>query len=338
MTSSQPPSRSASKPTSRPALPKWLAPVFKYGLGLFALAFLIQSGAINPRQLAQAVHGSPEVLVFALGLYMIGNSLAALRWGLLLHTAGVRQPALRIARLHLVGVFFSALLPGGTAGDLAKGFYLFRQDDAKASAHAIASLVMDRITGMLGLLLLTSVSGWLHFKAWRGIEAFYALEATVLAVLCAMLLVLALALRPDAAWLKPLYGLTRKLPGGGFVVDAAQALAVYRGQSRILILSLALSVAVHSLLVGVYITCATLIADAGSNFPWTQHFLIAPMCTLLNGLPLAPAGLGVGEAFGEWVYRLMGMHSGGELLALVHVVVFGMAALSSLAYFFERRK
>jgi hypothetical protein len=130
----------------------------------------------------------------------------------------------------------------------------------------------------------------------------------------------------------------RKMPGGGFVVDAAQALAVYRGRGKILAAALALSVTVHSLLVGVYIVCAAALGSgAGPTMPWHQHFLIAPMCTLLNGLPIAPAGLGVGEVFGDWVYRLMGMHSGSELLALVHVVVFAMAALSSLAYLFERR-
>jgi glycosyltransferase 2 family protein len=316
-------------------LSKKLAPVLKYAVGGIALYMLIRHGVLDPNRVWQALHHAPIPLMTALFLYLGVNVCASLRWWLLLRSAQVHESSWRVFRLHMVGVFFSALLPGGTAGDLAKGFFLFRKDDAQTSARAIASLFMDRITGMLGLIALALLAGWSQFDQWRSIAALRAIETVLILVFLAMLGVLAIALRPETAVLRPIFTLLQKLPGGGFLAEAARSLAIYRGQYGVLWVAFGLSMAAHSLLVSVYIACAWAL---GLHLDWTSHFVAAPLCTVLNGLPIAPAGLGVGEAFGQWLYRQLGVGQGGELLALVHVCVFATAAACSTAYVFEKRR
>lgn len=313
---------------------KRFAPALKYALGAAALFMLIRTGALDPKRIGTALKESPGPFLAALALYLGVNICASIRWYLLLRAAQVRESGWRVFRLHMVGVFFSALLPGGTAGDLAKGFFLFRRDDAAASSRAVASLAMDRITGMIGLLTLALVSGWSQTELWRHQPAIRALEVFLLILWFVLLILLAIALRPETRGLRSIYLGIRRWPGGTFVSDAAQALAVYRGQSGVLLSAFVLSMAAHALLAAVYWACAKAL---NVKLAWTDHLFAGPLCTLLNGLPIAPAGLGVGEAFGKWLYGQLGVGSGGELLALLHLCVFLTAAVCSLAYWFERR-
>ncbi len=316
---------------------KWLkrlAPGLKYAIGAAALFTLIRTGALDPKRIVTAIKESPGPFLVAMILYLGVNIFASVRWYLLLRAAQVQESGFRVFRLHMVGVFFSALLPGGTAGDLAKGFFLFRRDDAAASSRAIASLVMDRITGMLGLLSLALITGWSQTRLWWHQPALRAFEVTILVILLIVLAILGLALRPETPGLRSIYSGLRRLPGGAFISDAAQALAVYRGQWGILFSAFLLSMAAHASLAAVYWACAHALQV---DLAWSDHLFAGPLCTLLNGLPIAPAGLGVGEAFGKWLYALLGVDSGGEILALLHICVFLTAAFCSLAYWFERR-
>lgn len=318
-----------------PWVRKYLSPVWKYAFGALALFMLIRSEALDPHKILAALRHSKGPLAAAFALYLMVNICAALRWWVLLKTARVEESAARVFRLHMVGVFFSGLLPGGTAGDLAKGYYLFRKEDGQASARAVASLVMDRLTGMLGLLSLALAAGWSQLSLWRDIQPLQALEILLFLILAGMCGVLSLALHADSPRLGPLVQSMRKWPGGGFLSDTLRSLAVYKGQTHVLIFAWLLSVVTHSFLVGVYIACALAL---GIGLEWHIHFLATPLCTLLNGVPISPAGLGVGEAFGNWLYGQLGIGAGGELLAMVHLCVFATAAVCSVAYVFERRR
>jgi hypothetical protein len=69
------------------------------------------------------------------------------------------------------------------------------------------------------------------------------------------------------------------------------------------------------------------------GLPFTGHAYVVPTLTMINGIPISPAGLGVGEAAGDYIYRLLGVAKGGEILALVHICVLSFS-LAGMPFYF----
>ena len=59
--------------------------------------------------------------------------------------------------LGFIGNVFNLVIPGAVGGDLIKAAYLVRMNINRT--QAIASMVIDRILGLLGLFLLAGIAG-----------------------------------------------------------------------------------------------------------------------------------------------------------------------------------
>ena len=56
--------------------------------------------------------------------------------------------------LIMIGLFFSLFIPGGTGGDIVKGYYLLKEAPVGRKTSAALSIVMDRLLGLLGIAIL----------------------------------------------------------------------------------------------------------------------------------------------------------------------------------------
>ena len=316
-------------------LKKTLLLVLKYGIGVLALFLLIRSGSLDLNFLKKTLLNSPWHFAIALFIYIFGvNGFAVLRWFLLLRLVNAQVTFFTVFRLHFIGLFFSAWLPGGTAGDVVKAYYLYRGRSKEEAKRCIASMVMDRVIGLLGLLSL-SVLGIVFHASW--LRHHPSLHPILLGVALAgsgALLVFALLLWPDAKWLKPLFHFLKRSKIGAFVSEVADAMTLFRSLGKGLLLAVLITIITHSLLISVYVIWSHAL---GSQLATHFHFLVVPICTFTNGLPFTPAGVGVGQVAAEWLYAQVGEPHGSEILALVHVVVFLVGFAASGFYFGVRR-
>ena len=67
--------------------------------------------------------------------------------------------------LGFIGMVFNLVIPGAVGGDLIKAAYLVRMRIKKT--QAIASMVIDRILGLLGLFVLASIAGGIAWGTRR---------------------------------------------------------------------------------------------------------------------------------------------------------------------------
>ncbi|MCP9455888.1 MAG: flippase-like domain-containing protein [Nitrospira sp.] len=89
-----------------------------------------------------------HLLALLIGLYFLGVVVSAAKWKVLIPQYPLRQ----LLRLNLVGQFYSLVLPGQIAGEAVKAYRLGKgKKDAEAVA---ASVILDKVTGLLSLLLL----------------------------------------------------------------------------------------------------------------------------------------------------------------------------------------
>src|SRR5262249_34930512 len=98
-----------------------------------------------------------RLIALAFAIYMTGLLIVFFRWYCLIR---VIEPHFRLRDAFLLGFIgnvFNLVIPGAVGGDLIKAAYLVRMKVKKT--QTIASMILDRILGLLGLFILAAVSG-----------------------------------------------------------------------------------------------------------------------------------------------------------------------------------
>ena len=90
---------------------------------------------------------------------VIGNS----RWWWLMRANGLGVGFFEAQRFAWIGLFCSNVLPGTTGGDIVKAAFIARRCSVD-KVRAVVSVVVDRIVGLLSLLVICSLSVPLVFN------------------------------------------------------------------------------------------------------------------------------------------------------------------------------
>jgi uncharacterized protein (TIRG00374 family) len=324
--------------TASPSRLKTFAGHFlRVGIGAFVVWYLIHSGALDPALLGRAIAEHPYLYAFAFFLYLVPLQLFAWgRWYWMLRAAKVKISRRESLRLHFTGLFFNGFLPGGTGGDLAKGWYLVKGRDRAGSAAALGTLVADRVTGLFGLIILATVANLVNMAAWDSSPVLTAQAVFILSVAGAVTLLTLTFLSPWKFGKAPkAETLVEDGKPKGFLAEFALALAAFRKYPGAFLGGIGLSVLVHLVLILVYALCA---GALDVSLPFRVHAYVAPTLTFANGLPISPAGLGVGEAAGKLLYTAVGAtHGQAEIPALVHSIGLIVALIAAPAYLLRKR-
>ncbi len=234
----------------------------------------------------------------ALALTLGALVVAAWRWRLLLRGYGAQRPPgiLALTRHTLVGWYYS-LLPSGLAGEVARGYRV--QGSLASPGRSYLVVVVDRLLGLLGLLLLAAVALAAAPAAGRSTVSA-ALELGLLGALGLGLLLLGLPwiLGPTATrrgW----RARVARLPLLGRVLGwlpptSAGAVLAALGLS---IANQLLTVLAIALLARPLSPLATLLACGRA----------VPLILLLIYVPLTPAGIGQRELLFATFFGLVGV-------------------------------
>jgi glycosyltransferase 2 family protein len=317
-------------------IPPYLQHALKVALGAGAIGWLIHSGALDPAVVGQAFVQHPLLCLAALLSYLLlVVSSAWLRWFLLLRQAGLKVHAGRVFSLQMIGIFFNSLIPGGTGGDLIKGFYLFKENADKDKSLALTSIAMDRFVGLYALLCVAMAMTALNVDLWMGSAPMRLNSLFYAGVFLIFTGAIAFFFSPWSRFFLE-HPRLHHAPGGKFLRSLSDSLLIYRARPWGLLAPLALGIVVDLGLILLYYFSA---CSLGIALPLRVHGYVVPTLTMINGIPISPSGLGVGEAAGEMVYRMLGVAQGGsEVMALVHIFILATSLVGAPFYFLYRVK
>jgi glycosyltransferase 2 family protein len=273
--------------------------VLKVGVSLALLAYLLSTtdlAALTRRVRA----GDPLLLAGALALYTLTLALATWRWRLLLRALGYQATMGHLSASYLVATFFNNFLPSNVGGDVIRV-----RDSSRLTGSTTASLAVvaiDRILG-LGALYLLAVGAYVFGgRTVRGLAG--ALPA--LLMLGAVFGVVAYVyVTPGVA--RRLMAVSRldALPWIRERFEVAQgAVHVYREQVAVLWTAFAASVAIQALVVCYYYEVARSLRIA---LPLSACFLVVPLCTLVQTVPISFNGWGIRESVFILYFRQLGL-------------------------------
>ena len=113
-------------------------------------------------QMAEALRQAKwSWLWIGVGVFFGCTVLATVRWKILLNVQGIDMGWVRTWQLFMIGMFFNLFMLGSTGGDVVKMFLAMREARSNKAA-ALLSVFMDRVIGMMALILISL--GFLYFR------------------------------------------------------------------------------------------------------------------------------------------------------------------------------
>lgn len=305
-------------------------------------AILYKVGKIDIATLKLAAT-SPGLLLTALALLFCAVVFAVARWKRLLWAVDTHIAFGPAFNLTFIGLFFSVALPGAVSGDIVKAYYLAKGQSQRAAL--IATVIFDRLLGLYTMILMAAMAGVVvvcyvmistSSPAWwsGGVQALlvfiFALFAAFTvggAILMSdtisrtRLMEKALEIVPFREKVEKLYSAARRFGDNPSITLTAFGIS-FLGQlflyASVWIMAVALEM---------------------NELSVAQFLFVIPVCILINAIPAAPGGLGVGEIGFGAVFALFGSSKGVELALLYHAVSIILAVgLGGAIYMAHSRK
>jgi len=244
----------------------------------------------------------------------LGNViLRAYRWHILVRALDQKVSYGRLLYLYFLGFFFNNFIPSGFGGDVVKVLAL--QQDQSHGAEALSSVLMDRLTGLIG-----SASIALIVLAWNGVQSWFGGSTTSLSLPSPLVTITALvSIGIPAGFMlirsfDPLELIGRHLPFTRRVTTHAglqRLIHTIRGYPLAALLG-ALSVSLPftvSLVAIQYAIARALSVDV----PFHLFFLFVPIIAIINTLPISFNGLGMREGVYQFLFVPAGVSSAGAI-------------------------
>ncbi len=224
---------------------------------------------------------APSFFIIALLVMIVEVLIANFRWKIVLKQLGSNITFYKALRYLWIGVFFNQALPSSIGGDAVRGYYLCKNENYSLS-DATIGVLLDRVMGLLGLVLLVILTIPLIFESTITVLTKWTILSIIFFALLAIILSLIIDLIPNKfSQLKIINGLVK------FSTKGREVLFSYYG-----LIAVILSIIIHL----TFVFAAWLLAyGMGLDIPFIGMLLIVPITNLLIALPISIAGWGIRE-------------------------------------------
>lgn len=316
----------------RPKLRRVLTLVAKFILVVLLIVWMVRTARLDLRDVSRTLSRWPAMMVVT-GLCYASYFIAAARWKLLLVQQGIQVSMRDVFALSMIGALFNSAIPGAVSG-VVKAYYISARCPEKES-QAVTTIFLDRIAGLTSLLLLAAVAGvWNFGSIARHGKVAVLYWTVVVAAFTGVTLPLATPMM-SGRMITAAERLAQRFPVLKPVMQAVRATTIFYSSPRTLTLALVTS------LVGQLGTCFAfyvLGASIGAqSIQLSRLFFVVPLGLAAMALPIAPAGLGVGQVvfYSLFSELLPGMGPIGASMVTIYQLVYVFVSLTGMFFYFR---
>ncbi|MHB8834107.1 MAG: lysylphosphatidylglycerol synthase transmembrane domain-containing protein [Candidatus Methylomirabilia bacterium] len=262
----------------------------------------------------------PAWVLLSVLVGLVPIAISSWKWRILLRAKGKPVPFGRLLNLYFTGLFVNNFFPSTIGGDIFRGYEVGRDVDDRALA--MASVFMERFTGMTALMAIALVAFVSNLSSFRDPRFALALGAGLLVYIA---VTVAVVFPGPLAWGQRLF--PAGLPGRliGKLIRVQSAIHDYAGQTRAILAALALSLLFHvTAMVYIYVSSRAF----GVALPPRTLLVIVPVIMFISSLPITIGGLGLFEWAFFFTFGASG--AGGSPGLLVGLLVRANSLLFSL--------
>lgn len=248
----------------------------------------------------------------------------AFRLQMILKIQGVNISFVKNYYLWLISLFFNLFLPSAVGGDIAKGYYIYKESGKKMAS--VTSLFLDRFFGLVTAGSIGLVAFWLarkHIGDPRIGKIF---------VWFAVLMIVGVSFVMSRRFANPARKFFVALSPKAFKDQLGKlfdALLLYQNRKSLFISLYGLSIAAQVLFVFlVYFLGLSINID----LPVSLYFLFMPIVMVVSLVP-SIGGLGVREAMMVYLFgKYVDLHQAVALSLLYDIFIYGSGGLCGILY------
>jgi len=321
-------------------LKKILVPVLKIVIPIAIIVWLcIAVQRKHPETFSTLWTSEKNWGFLALSVLLIfgANALSFVRWHLLLRAVDINIRLIDTLRLGFLGFLFGFVAPGQLGGDLFKAVFIAREQRERRTA-AVATILIDRVCGLYGLLLVTTaglmITGLANEDSRVGMIAKATYACTIIGGIG-----IVVVLTPGMTRGRLASMVTRIPKAGKLFRRVLNAIDLFQQRKRVLLLIGIFSVVVHLLIaIGLSFGARGIYDEVPSM---AQHLVISPLAGVAGALPLSPGGLGSYEVAVTFLYDLLSPDSAqghGVVVGLLYRFTTIAVAATGLVFYWTGRR
>ncbi len=263
------------------------------------------------------------------------------RWRMLVRALGLPFSNLDAVRIGFIGLFFNLFAFGVIGGDTLRAFYVTRKIKDRVP-EAIASVVADRVIGLLTMCLIASVAFLLLDTS--GLASEHPSELAIIEFICKIVLLLTVAgmiglvvvfFSPRLTNTKTYQALMTLPRIGGVITRLTSVVTIYRSRPLTVSIAFLMSVGVNLCFAVAIYSLAVGLTPAGPTFE--NHFLIEPIAMVSNAVPL-PGGIGGMEFAMNYLYLAFSFETGVIVGFAFRFCLLAISAIGAIFWFTNRSK
>lgn len=286
-----------------------LLTILKVSFACFIIFYMIKSGKLDLSQVAE-IFTKPlmclKVILTLLGIY----ALITVRWFLLLKWQGIPTTFKSVLRINAIGLFFNSFMPGSVGGDLVKAYYISKEN-RDYRTRAIITIIIDRILGFETLMLVAFIALLLNYNFVSTIPELRGLSLSIGLYIIFSLVAAAAVFSRRVKHFFVKIGFPKivtLIPKNKILITIYDAFHIYSNQKMRLLKAMAITIPLDILNIYIFFTIGR--EMGGSSMSLTSYFTAIPVGLLMLSLPIAPAGIGVGQGAFFTLFKWFGAISG----------------------------
>lgn len=313
--------------------------LLKFGVAALIIYYMIATGKLDLHQISQILHKKVMILKVVLTLLVI-IVLGTTRWYYLLVWQGISTTFKSVLRINCIGMFFNSFMPGALGGDLIKAFYIAK-DNKDRKIGAVMTILIDRIIGFQAMMIVAFVALLFNHKIMSSNPQLQTIASAIaFYVVCSFVAAACVfSIRVKNLFVSMgVKTLVYRLPKREFLLKIYDAFHVYAGQKTRLLKAVAITILIDILNIYMFYIIGR---GMGEDLVSLTSYLTAiPVGLLMLSLPIAPAGVGVGQAAFYTLFLWFGASSGsiGATIITAYQLILMSVSMCFVFVYLSNRK
>jgi uncharacterized membrane protein YbhN (UPF0104 family) len=317
---------------------KIITNILKFSLAIGLIYWLVQSGKLDFKLLYKLLE-TPLVIVISIALMQFDHVLVALRLRIiLLQKASNDLSFIRLFISNWIGIFFNSVLPGSVTGDVVKIFYIKDLDEKLTKKFLLVSVLMDRVVGLLGLILIGGMVSSINYNALALLspDVKSIIHINIFLMIAVFVTLVILFFLPQLPHKVAAMGKKTGLAIGliNKLEEIWTDLCLFRKK---LIALISMSILIQALAIFIFWYLAHPFAT-GEALNISTIFSVMPIGFISLAIPIAPAGMGVGHVVFEKLLGFFGVTNGASLFNIYFFVIMFSNLTGVIPYIFYSGK
>lgn len=293
--------------------------VFRYAIGFLIIAWMWNTEVLSFDPLKNI---KPKTIIYCALAGLSITVFSTIRIQILLKNQKVYLNFFECFVYSCVGLLYSLMLPGGISGDAVRAV-LFSKKIPEKTMVSIGALIVDRVIGMVTLIMLGLFSAFFLLSVIENIEKYIILFFALMIFLSlGLLFVLRYKVNHDN---NHKYGIFEKVVN--LIKKFIDKIKVNEYERMTIISSALLSVLMNAATILLIYMCAL---ENNSNMSFVEISAVSPIGLMTNAIPIAPGGLGIGEKSFDLLFNMVGGVNGAGTFLMARIFIYFPAVIGGI--------